>query len=237
MGGWISRHPLLAGGGFGSGIFLLVGLIGTLVFLPGLRVWFAAADWPTTEAEITASRLIEGSNDRAVRPDFSFRYEWKGRAYTAQGYDLLEVYTTSTSGGPQAVLQAHPVGSQVTVLVNPERPGQAVLTRGGTGAVLLHALPALFFLLGLIGMFFTVITGLGWLEEHSRNPLGRALRAAGGWFVQEKVLKPFFLVIVGSVILGLAVAGVVYENMVMVIFAAVMAWGMWQASRPQPEGD
>jgi hypothetical protein len=232
---WVSRNPLIAGGAFGSAIFLLLGLVGIWTFLPGLRAWFAAADWPTAEAEITASRLLEGINDRAVRPDFTFRYEWKGRAYTAQGYDLFGVYTTSTSG-PQAVIQAHPVGSRVTVLVDPERPGQAVLTRGDTGGLILHIVPAVFFLVGLVGMFFSVLTGLGWLDENSRNPLGRAVRAAGGWFLQEKVLKLLFYVIFLGVILGLAGAGVVYENFLLVVVAVVMAWGLWRASRPQPEG-
>jgi hypothetical protein len=232
--GWISRHPLLAGGGFGSGIFLLVGVAGMLAFLPGLRAWFAADKWPTTEAEITASRLLDGLNDRAVRPDFTFRYAWQGRVYTTEGYALLEVYTTSL-GDARDVIQALPVGSRVRVLVNPERPGQAVLIRGGPAAVLLHVLPAGFFLLGLVGMFFTVITGLGWLDENSPHPFGRILRTGGGWIIQEKIMRPFILLIFGGVILGLGVAGVVYQNGVLVIFAAVMAWGIWRASRPSPE--
>ena len=236
VGGWISRHPMVAAGGFMSGIFLFVGLVGTLVFLPPLRAWSAAADWPATEAEITASRLLYSMKGRTARPDFTFRYEWQGRVYTAQGYDLLEVYTTGTSGGPAAVIQAHPVGSRVKVLVNPAKPGQAVLTRGGIAGLIIHFVPPVFFLLGLVGMFFTVISGLGWLEENSANPLGRTIRAAGGRLVQEKVLKPLFYVIIGSVILGLVVAGVVFENILLVLFAGVTAWTLWRASRPQPEG-
>ena len=219
-----------------SGIFLFVGLVGTLVFLPPLRAWSAAADWPATEAEITASRLLYSMKGRTARPDFTFRYEWQGRVYTAQGYDLLEVYTTGTSGGPAAVIQAHPVGSRVKVLVNPERPGQAVLVRGTAGGLIVLCVPPFFSLLGLVGAFFTVITWRGWLDQNSRHPLGRAIRAAGGWFLQEKVLKPFFYVIIGSVILGLVVAGVVFENILLVLFAGVTAWTVWRASRPQPEG-
>lgn len=55
-----------------------------------------------------------------------------------------------------------------------------------------------------------------------------------GWLLQEKVLKPLFYVIFVGVILGLAVTGVVYENVLQVVFTAVMAWGMWRSSRPQP---
>jgi len=236
LGGWISRHPLLAGGGFGSGIFLLVGLIGTLVFLPGLRVWFAAADWPTTEAEITASRLVYGISTRAARPDFTFRYEWKGRTYTAQGYDLLNAYATGGGVDNGAVLAAHPVGSRVLVLVNPGRPSQAVLIRGTISGLILQLVPPLFFLVGLLGLFFTVITARGWFDENSRHPLGRGLRTAGGWLVKEKIMKPLLFLIFGGVILGFAVAGVVFENGVLVVFAAVMAWGVWRAARPQPAG-
>ncbi len=234
---WVSRHPLIAGGAFGSGIFLLVGLAGMLAFLPALRNWLAAADWPTAEAEITASRLLYGINGKAARPDFTFRYEWQGRIYSAQGYDLLDVYSTGGGIDHGAVLAAHPLGSRVQVLVNPERPGQAVLIRGTVGGLIVHSIPLLFFLLGLVGMFFTVITWRGWLDENTRHPLGRALRAAGGWLVQEKVLKPLFYVLIGSVILGLVVAGVVFENILLVLFAGMTAWTVWRASRPQPAGE
>lgn len=48
-------------------------------------------------------------------------------------------------------------------------------------------------------------------------------------------MRPLFMVIFVGVILGLGVAGVVYENIVLVVFAGVMAWGLWRASRPQQE--
>ena len=49
-------------------------------------------------------------------------------------------------------------------------------------------------------------------------------------------MKPLLFLIFGGVILGFAVAGVVFENGVLVVFAAVMAWGVWRAARPQPAG-
>ena len=219
-----------------SAIFMFVGLVGLVVFFPQLGDWSAAAGWPSAEAEITASQLLfGGGRSRGARPDFTFRYEWQGRTYTAQGYDLIGAYTSGTgiSNGPRSVLEAHPVGSKVTVLVNPARPGQAVLIRGSIGGVIVLFVPPFFLLLGLVGMFFTVITKLGWLDENSRNPLGRALRGAGGWFLQEKVLKPFFFGVVGSVILGVGVLGIVEENILLVLFAGVMAWGVWRAARPR----
>jgi hypothetical protein len=234
--GWISRRPLIAGGVFGSGISMLCGLAGMLAFLPNLLTWFAAADWPTTEAEITASRLLDGINDRVTRPEFTFRYEWKGRTYTAQGYDLLEAYAAGSGVDHGAILQAHPVGSRVQVLVNPEKPTQAVLIRGTISGLVLHLAPLLFFLLGLVGMFFTVVTGLGWLDENSRHPVGRAIRAMGGWLGQERIIKLLFYLIFGSVIVGLAVWGWAFDNLWLVFCAAALTWFVWRASRPQPEG-
>ncbi|HWA29336.1 MAG TPA: DUF3592 domain-containing protein [Lacunisphaera sp.] len=229
---WVSRHPAVAIGGFLSGIFLLLGLIGTLAFFPAMRIWAAAADWPGTEAEITGSRVFYGQRGRGGRPEFTFTYTWQGRNYTAQGYDLIGAYTRGTSGGPHRVLDAHPVGSRTTILVNPDRPSQAVLTRGSTGGVVLLFVPPLFVLLGSIGMFFTVITGLGWLEENTRHPLGRVIRAGGEWFVQEKVLKPFFFVIVGGIVVGLVALGVSEGNYLIVGTGAFIAWGVWRAARP-----
>ena len=234
--GWISRRPLIAGGVFGSGIFLIGGLAGMLASLPEFRSWLAAANWPTTEAVITASRLVEAGNDRATRPDFTFRYEWKGQTYTAQGFDLLEAYTSGERTDHTAVIRAHPVGSRVQVLVNPERPTQAVLVRGTIGGLVLLAVPPLFFLLGSVGMFFTVITGIGWLDESSRNPLGRAIRATGSWFAQVKVIKLVFYLIFGSVIVGLAGWGWMDDNWMLMLFAGGLAWYLWRVSRLPAEG-
>ena len=237
LGGWVTRNPGIAAGGFLSGIFLLVGLIGTLVFQSQLRDWFAAGSWPTTKAVITASQVqFGGGRNRGARPDFTFRYYWQGRTYVAQGYDLIGAFTRGTSGGAGTVLQVYPVGTRVTVLVNPERPEQAVLIRGSVGGVIVLFVPPVFFLLGSVGMFFTIITKLGWLEENTRNPLGLAIRVTGSWFLQEKVLKPFFFVVVGSVILGIGGLGVQDDNMLLVLFAGVMAWGVWRAARPQRGG-
>jgi hypothetical protein len=228
---WVARHPALAVGTFLSGIFTLLGLFGTFAFFPTMRIWADAADWPTTEAEITGSRINWGQRARGGRPEFTFNYTWQGRAYTAQGYDLIGAYFRGTTGGPSDVLKAHPVGSRVPVLVNPAQPGQAVLTRGGFGSVVVLFVPPFFLLLGLIGTFFTVISGLGWLNENTRNPLGRAIRA--GWFLQEKVLKPFFFVVVGGVILGVAALGVSEGNFLLVGLAGFIVWGVWNAARPR----
>jgi hypothetical protein len=179
---WVSRSPALAAGTLLSGLFVLLGLVGMLAFLPRFRAWSAAGDWPRVEAEITASRVLyHGWRGRGARPDFTFAYDWQGRAYTAQGYDLLGAFTSGISGsGAYDMLEAHPVGSRVKVLVNPEQPTQAVLIRGSTGGLVLMGVPPLFFLLGLVGTFFTVITGLGWLKENTRHPVGRVFRAGGG---------------------------------------------------------
>jgi hypothetical protein len=230
---WVSRHPALATGAFLSGIFVLLGLAGILAFLPRFRAWSAAADWPRVEAEITASRLFYGWRGRGARPDFTFAYEWQGRAYTAQGYDLLEAYVSGTSGtGAHTVLEAHPVGSRVKVLVNPARPGQAVLIRGSTGGLVLLGVPPLFFLLGLVGTFFTVITGLGWLDRNTKHPVGRVIRAGGGWFLQEKVLKPFFFVVVGGIVLVVGAVGVMEGSILPFLIAGFIVWGVWRAARP-----
>lgn len=233
--GWVSRHPALATGAFLSGIFLFVGLAGMVAFLPRFRAWSAAADWPRVEAEITASRLVYGMRGRGARPDFTFAYEWQGRAYTAQGYDLLGASSrgTSESKSARTVLEAHPVGSRVMVLVNPERPGQAVLIRGSTGGLVILGVPPLFFLLGLVGTFITVITALGWLDQNTRHPLGRVLRAGGSWFIQEKVLRPFFFVVVGGIVLAVGALGVMEGSILPVLIAGFIVWGVWRAARPR----
>lgn len=230
--GWVARRPALAIGTFLSGIFVLLGLIGTLTFYPTMRTWFAAADWPTVEAEITGSQVAWGKRGRGGRPEFTFTYTWQGRSYTTQGYDLIGAYMRGTSGGPHTVLQAHPVGTRVKVLVNPDHPEQAVLTRGRGGSLVVLFVPPFFLLLGLIGAFFTTISGLGWLNENTRNPLGRAIRAGGGWFLQEKVLKPFFFIVVGAIIVGVAALGISEGNYLLVGIGAFIAWAVWRAARP-----
>ena len=54
---WISESPGVASGALMSGIFLLVGLVGSFVFVPQLLTWQESAAWRSVEAEITGSGI------------------------------------------------------------------------------------------------------------------------------------------------------------------------------------
>lgn len=122
----------------------------------------------------------------------------------------------------------------MNVLVNPMRPEQAVLTRGGASGLIVYAVPPFFFMLGLVGATFTTAGALGWLDERSRHPFGRAVRSFGRWFLQEKILKTVLFTVFGAVITALVIGGIRSGNFILIGVAAIVGWGLWQASRKRP---
>src|SRR5438552_3616973 len=90
---WFSQNTGTGIGALFSGMFLLVGGFGCLAFGPTLIRWFDAADWPTTTAEIIDSNRATLIQSLQARPEFTYRYTWKGELHTAHGFDLFEVYS------------------------------------------------------------------------------------------------------------------------------------------------
>lgn len=111
-----------------------------------LRLGMETRQWPKVEAEIVDSRLTvrvdTPSRGRAgidpftshTKDEFStyataFRYEVDGEPHLAHGVERGDLGLRN-SAKSQALKRAHPVGSHVTVVVDPSDPDNAYLLAG-----------------------------------------------------------------------------------------------------------
>lgn len=150
-----SRVPTFLFGAF----FTLVSLvISFFILLRPMGTWFASRNWVQTEAVILSSNLARSSSKgkATYRINITFRYEYNGHSYTGNKYDIFRSSTASNIGVDEMrrVVDSHHPGEQVTCLVNPQKPFQAIITRD-------IYLPLLLFIccfaIGFPGAGFTIL--------------------------------------------------------------------------------
>lgn len=131
-------------------VFFLVGIIALypLAIAPLWRLASAQA-WPETPAVVERSELVThtDSDGTTYSVDILYRYDVAGQTYRSNWYGFFG----GSSSGRQSkldVLDAHPVGGEVTCYVNPADPTMAVLHRGWSWIMLLGLIPVAFVLVG-----------------------------------------------------------------------------------------
>lgn len=118
----------------GAGLFALTwGIQGVLASL-------ASKDWPTAEGTITQSELEKrrkkggaASNQRRNRftytPRVTYEFIVEGQTYTGTRLSFSD-YATSNEDQMQQVLAPYPVGTQITVYYDPDKPTECSLQTG-----------------------------------------------------------------------------------------------------------
>lgn len=220
-------------GSFLSGIFVLLGIVGIIALGPRVQRWREAAHWSTAPGVITAAEVVRSSGirSRGARPVFEYEFRLDGGELAkGRGYDLLEVYT-SDNAAAHAALKRYPVGSTVELLVDPADPRRRYITRGSPGNLVVYAVPPLFLVLGTIGAIYTIAGARGAFAPENRSWFARANRAALAVLLRERVLKGIIFGAFGIAIGLLLWLGIRWENPVLFAVAAVLGWGLWNASR------
>ncbi|MCW1885084.1 DUF3592 domain-containing protein [Luteolibacter flavescens] len=124
-----------------AGLAVLVGLV-----IPKALEWADMRGWQETEAEVIWSRVTSKSDSDGTTyaVDIFYRYEVAGREYRSNRYNILGG-SSSGSKGKREITRAHPEGSKLTVLVDPQKPWRAVVDRslGWWGLFALFPLPFL----------------------------------------------------------------------------------------------
>lgn len=233
----LDRSPGIFAGTFLSGIFALLGIVGIFAFGGRVLQWQEASRWPSVQGTIVSGELVWSTGrygNRVVRPRFRYEYAWQGISYTAEGYDLLKVYTSNWRG-VEFILDSHPPGSVVSLLVNPSAPAQAVLTRGAFTLLYLYLIPPFFLFLGVVGGTFTFAAWRGWFHPASRNPFGRATRAVGRVLLRENVARTLFITVWLMICGVLLAVGIWSRNPIIVALPPFMIWALWRAARPPRE--
>jgi hypothetical protein len=136
-------------------LFLVIGLAVSyaLLFRPAVQL-VRARSWRPTPCTILSSDVgrhsgSEGGSTYSV--DITYEYQAGGRTFRSSRYDFMG---GSSSGyeGKADVVKRYPPGIRATCYVDPDAPGEAVLTRDFQPAYLVGLFPLLFVFAGAFGM-------------------------------------------------------------------------------------
>ncbi|TAE78009.1 MAG: DUF3592 domain-containing protein [Verrucomicrobia bacterium] len=155
-----------------------LGLLGGLI-LPKALDWASMQRWKSVDAEVIWSRVKHksGSDGATYAVDLFYRYEFDGREYRSNRYDILGGSSSGRSG-KEAIVKAHPAKSRLEVFVNPVEPWHAVVKRdlGWWGWFALFPLP-------FLGIGFG---GLWWmLRRKGRSPARSETTPPSGRFASS----------------------------------------------------
>lgn len=116
--------------------FLLVGTAIFLVYTVSSVVsWLNAAHWPAAECEILHSGLV-----------MEYRYTWEGRVYISRQYDFSSGYTHTSEKESGMYIK----GMTASCFVNPDAPGEAILSKSFSLSYLRGVIGLPFALAGLL---------------------------------------------------------------------------------------
>jgi hypothetical protein len=118
-------------GPLATGLTLLVpGLALILLALWSIWTVVVSRSWPTTEAIVTHSEVVPGSESGSFQPTVAYQYEVQGISYTASGIDWRRFDRDRAEA--QQVVDKYPAGKLVRVYHHPMKAHRAVIEpRGG----------------------------------------------------------------------------------------------------------
>ncbi|MGI5868501.1 MAG: DUF3592 domain-containing protein [Kiritimatiellia bacterium] len=130
-------------------LFACAGVGVGFAMFPSIAQWRASSAWVETPAVVTASAVRSSrSNDSTTyRPYIAYAYTVDGTTYENDDYDFWGV----SSGGYDSkaeIVRAHPVGREISVYVNPENPGESVISKRAGVGLFFALFPPLFFGVG-----------------------------------------------------------------------------------------
>jgi hypothetical protein len=120
--------------------------------LAGLRTW----TWTRTPCEIGNSAVREGNQRGRQTGNYYFqvqyRYEFSGRSYTSDRYQL-KPSSFQDYGKAARLVELYRAESAAVCFVNPSSPSDAVLERGNLFLPLLVLFPMIFVTIGAMGIY------------------------------------------------------------------------------------
>lgn len=149
-----------AGGRFTAlfcGVFLLVGLGGTVALGWNFIDLVQSGSWIKTPCTVESSRVLthDSSDGDTYSVDILYRYSFANQTHHSSRYSFMG---GSSSGykGKAAVVKKYPPGSNTFCYVDPHNPSKAVLHRGWTWEMLIILVPLLFTAIGAGGIYFAL---------------------------------------------------------------------------------
>jgi hypothetical protein len=155
----------------GMGLFFLY-----MVLIVPLKRMAEAKSWDPTpctivESKVGSRRGSEGGTTYGV--EVKYEYQYNGRTYTGERYQVSTVYSSGRSG-KQAVVDSLPAGKKTTCFVDPDKPERSVLDRSAPTSMWFSLITLPFILVGL---------GIIWAGLYKRKKEeGPLSERAGGLF-------------------------------------------------------
>lgn len=158
------RAKARAGGGkFGSirAFFLLFLIIGAGLAYPFLvrpiQRMMAAKSWEAHPCTIVNSNIesSRSSNGITYRVTIRYRYTIEGRNFESSQYGFADDVWSSGYKSKQEILDRYPPGTNAICYVNPRDADEAVLHRGWENNLLIGIVPAIFLVIGVVGLVFS----------------------------------------------------------------------------------
>ena len=109
--------------------FLAPGIASILFALWSIWTVVASWQWPTTEAEVTHSEVVQGSEDSRFQPRVAYQYKVQGVSYTAAAIDWGRFDMARAEA--QRIVDKYPVGRLMMVYYHPMKPHRAVIEPRG----------------------------------------------------------------------------------------------------------
>jgi len=157
------------GGEPGAGCMVLFFLIFAVV--GGAILWFLlvrpmskvidARSWPPVPCTVVESRVDESSGEdgSTYRPLVNAAYHVDGVEHRSATYDFSGSVYSSGYDGKAEIVARYPVGAHITCYVNPDDTAEAVISRELSGSYFFGLFGLMFFLPGVIGMFWVLSGG------------------------------------------------------------------------------
>ena len=162
-------------------ILTLISLVsGILITVYGgirIKNAYHCRDWDKVQGEVIGSMVAELPNSSKNRntaswvPDIVYEYNYKGQTYFSQSISyvsgssggLHDSYYADTEDHVAAFVEKYPVGTPVTVYVNPEEPEVAVID---PSIKLPHFIPLILGLLLIYIAFHLYVFSSHYMKKH-----------------------------------------------------------------------
>ncbi|HVM60445.1 MAG TPA: DUF3592 domain-containing protein [Verrucomicrobiae bacterium] len=147
------------------GFFIIIGLGTTQQTVRFAWRVQQAEHWMQLPCKVVSSNMREYTS-RSVphyEPQIVYQYEFGGREYTSSQYDLLYVHSSEDVDVVRRIVDRYAPGTTAICYVNPNKPGDAVLSREDSVGWLDWAIPIWFLVIGVVGVFAV-------RRERRRNP-------------------------------------------------------------------
>lgn len=179
-GEWGGRLMLA---GFFSIFFFAGSAIGYFFIFPAIINSLTSGDWMETPCTIHSSRVKvhEDSDGDTYSVDIMYSYTFDGKKHRSNRYGFMRGSSSGHAGKAEIVRQ-YPPGASSICYVNPDDPGESVLSRSLGAEVLLVLFPLVFMGVGGGGMAYALFFSSGKRKKYSRTrrPLKNGLEQGSG---------------------------------------------------------